>query len=60
MINENAPDFILENLTGDSISLKSLYGKVVVLDFGQLGADLVKLLFLLCKKLLTSIQQILI
>ena len=33
MINENAPDFILENLTGDSISLKSLYGKVVVLDF---------------------------
>lgn len=33
MINEAAPEFALENLKGDTLSLKELKGKVVVLDF---------------------------
>ena len=33
MINEDAPNFTLTNLNGESVSLESLKGKVVVVDF---------------------------
>lgn len=33
MINEPAPDFTLKNLAGEKVSLSSLMGKTVVLDF---------------------------
>ncbi|MEM1220162.1 MAG: TlpA disulfide reductase family protein [Bacteroidota bacterium] len=33
MINEEAPAFALKNLAGESVSLESLQGKVVVIDF---------------------------
>ena len=34
-----APDIILNDTSGVPISLASLKGKYVLLDFGQLGAD---------------------
>ena len=33
MMNKKAPSFVLKNLAGNSVSLKSLEGKIVIVDF---------------------------
>lgn len=49
IIKREGPDFSLVNMKGQKVSLIDLRGKVVVLDFGQHGAVLVKSHFQGCR-----------
>ena len=40
-IGDNAPDFSMEYVTGEKVSLSELKGKVVVLQFTAIGAQFV-------------------
>ena len=48
---EAPKDFALVNLEGENVSLESMKGKVVILDFWATGVALVRLHFLVCKML---------
>ena len=55
--DQQAPEFTLSTLTGESVKLSSLRGKTVILNFGLHGVHLVNLRCQICNNFIRIIRR---